>query len=144
MNIDVAGGCIERAEPQDFVERSVPELLVGAGQDRVCRLKSRHNLVASRMRIFSLKVVPFRQRCEGAQSLIISRWRSNGPLKLSVKLVRSHPKLEGEGPVQNLRREHVSRFVHVDCADNEKVPWQRQPLRFYIAQNPLPRWLIEN
>ena len=94
--------------------------------------------------MFSLKVVPFRQRCEGAHWLNLSRWRSNGPLELGVKLVSIHPELEGEGPVQNLRREHISRFVHVDCADNEEVPWQRKPLRFDIAQNPLTRWLVED
>ncbi len=139
VNIGVSRRCEERAETQDLVERPVPEFLVCGGQDRVRLSKRRHNLVASRMRMLSLKVVPFRQRREGAHALILSRWRSSGPLELGVQLVRSHPKLEGEGPVENLRREHVGRFVHVNCADNEEVPWQRQPLRFYVTQNPLTR-----
>ena len=94
--------------------------------------------------MLSLPIVPFRQRREGAHSLILPRRRSTGPSELGVELIRGHPKLKGEGPVENLRREHVRRLVHVDCADNEKVPWQRQPLRLYVTQDPLTRWLIED
>ena len=90
----------------------------------------------------SLPIVPFRQRREGTHSLILPRRGSSGPLELGVKLIRGHPKLECEGPVENLGQ-HIGRLVHVDCADNKKVPWQRQPLRFYITQDPLTGWLIE-
>jgi hypothetical protein len=77
--VGVSSRCEERAEPQDLLQSSVPELLIGASQDRVRLSKRRHNLIASRMRMLPLPIVPFRQRREGAHSLILPRRRGIGP-----------------------------------------------------------------
>ena len=39
----------------------------------------------------SLPIVPFRQRREGAHSLIVPRRRGIGPSELGVELIRGHP-----------------------------------------------------
>src|SRR4051794_31655195 len=95
-------------------------------------LECRDYLFTRRMRVLSLPIILFRQGREGTNLLVLTRRRSTGPSELGVELIRGHPKLKGEGPIENLRREHVGRFVHVHGADDEEVSWQLEPLRFHV------------